>query len=415
MHSTVNQCIAKLFVWPCAVVAVLCLNTRLLFAGLSETPATKGDTHLEFAYDYLGRRFEKKVYEGSVLVKHQKFVYDGFKQIAEYDALNSNALANTYVWQPVGLDVPLLLRNGSEFLVSDANKNIVALLDTTGSVTDTYIYDPFGNCTQTGISANPFRFSSEYYDDETGLVYYNYRYYSPALDRWIARDLIEEKGGVNLYALCLNSSLNLYDRLGLDRLRLFYDLEFLNVSTQGWVSIARRSQYNWGEWPGNGRNVALVPSLQAASYLPGIRGLYTNLRDIRAHYRGHYNPDSQPNNRECYCIEHLYIAQHGNERFFFLGENRLNGTVLTNWQRGRWDNDEEVMNANRNDILDEFINNVKPHLCNQATIDFVQCYSFSDKENKNYIEHYLKYYMPSNVKVILHEGITYLPKEFFSR
>ena len=89
--------------------------------------ASKGTTRLEFAYDYLGRRFEKKVYENNALTKHQLFVYDGFKQIAEYDALNSNNLANTYVWQPVGLDVPLL-RNGSEFLVSDANKNIVAFI-----------------------------------------------------------------------------------------------------------------------------------------------------------------------------------------------------------------------------------------------------------------------------------------------
>lgn len=194
MHSTVDQCIAKLFVWPCAVVAVLCLNARLLFAGSSETPATKGTTRLEFAYDYLGRRFEKKVYEDNTLTRHQLFVYDGFKQIAEYDALNSNVLANTYLWQPVGLDVPLL-RNGSEFLVSDANKNIVALLDVNGSVTDTYIYAPFGNCTHTGTSSNPFRFSSEYFDAETGLVYYNYRYYSPTLGRWLSRDPLLEANG----------------------------------------------------------------------------------------------------------------------------------------------------------------------------------------------------------------------------
>ena len=57
--------------------------------------ATKGDVRLEFNYDYMGRRFEKKVFESNALVKHQLFVYDGFKQIAEYDALNSNNLANT--------------------------------------------------------------------------------------------------------------------------------------------------------------------------------------------------------------------------------------------------------------------------------------------------------------------------------
>ena len=63
---------------------------------------------------------------------------------------------------------------------------------------------------------NPFRFSSEYYDDETGLVYYNYRYYSPRLGRWTKRDPIEEEGGVNLYAMVENNSLNKVDAKGLD-------------------------------------------------------------------------------------------------------------------------------------------------------------------------------------------------------
>ncbi|MBQ4481413.1 MAG: RHS repeat-associated core domain-containing protein [Victivallales bacterium] len=176
--------------------------------------ATKETTRLEFAYDYLGRRFEKKVYESNALVRHQLFVYDGFKQIAEYDALNSNALTNTYLWQPVGLDVPLL-RNGSEFFVSDANKNTVALLDTTGSVADTYTYDPFGTCTHAGNLTNPFRFSSEYFDAETGLVYYNYRYYSPTLGRWISRDPIGIQGSLNAFIYLGNLCINSVNHLGL--------------------------------------------------------------------------------------------------------------------------------------------------------------------------------------------------------
>ncbi len=54
---------------------------------------------------------------------------------------------------------------------------------------------------------NPFRFSSEYHDDETSFVYYNYRYYSPALGRWLSRDPIEEEGGVNLYGMCQNTTI----------------------------------------------------------------------------------------------------------------------------------------------------------------------------------------------------------------
>ncbi len=128
--------------------------------------------------------------------------------------MNGNILVNTCIWCPSRQDVPLL-RNGGEFYVSDANKNIVALLDTTGMVTDYYLYEPFGNCTHTGNSGNPFRFSSEFFDNEIDLAYYNYRYYNPKLGCWIKRDPIEEKGGMNLYTYLDNDILFSADILGM--------------------------------------------------------------------------------------------------------------------------------------------------------------------------------------------------------
>jgi len=61
-----------------------------------------------------------------------------------------------------------------------------------------YEYDPFGGIIkQTGsaASANPFRFSTKYVDDETGLSYYGYRYYDAEKGRWVSRDPIWERGG----------------------------------------------------------------------------------------------------------------------------------------------------------------------------------------------------------------------------
>ena len=104
------------------------------------------------------------------------------------------------------------------YYVTDGNKNVTALLDADGVRVAKYTYNPFGrilNSEGALAEINPFRFSSEYHDDETGLVYYNYRYYSPELGRWIKRDPIEEEGGVNLYAMVWNDSINLVDFLGL--------------------------------------------------------------------------------------------------------------------------------------------------------------------------------------------------------
>ena len=38
-----------------------------------------------------------------------------------------------------------------------------------------------------------FGFSTKYTDEETGLCYYGYRYYSPVMGRWVNRDSIGEK------------------------------------------------------------------------------------------------------------------------------------------------------------------------------------------------------------------------------
>ena len=60
-----------------------------------------------------------------------------------------------------------------------------------------------------------YRFSSEYLDSETNLVYYNYRYYSPELGRWTKRDSIEEDGEFNLYAMVGNNTVDKFDMYGL--------------------------------------------------------------------------------------------------------------------------------------------------------------------------------------------------------
>ncbi|MGA1239007.1 MAG: RHS repeat-associated core domain-containing protein, partial [Limisphaerales bacterium] len=54
-----------------------------------------------------------------------------------------------------------------------------------------------------------------YTDQESGLLYYGYRFYNPATGRWINRDPIGEKGGFNLYTFVLNMPLGATDKLGM--------------------------------------------------------------------------------------------------------------------------------------------------------------------------------------------------------
>jgi hypothetical protein len=52
-------------------------------------------------------------------------------------------------------------------------------------------------------------------DEETGLLYYGHRYYSPNIGRWISRDPIEEIGGINMFGFVRNDLINYYDYNGL--------------------------------------------------------------------------------------------------------------------------------------------------------------------------------------------------------
>ena len=143
--------------------------------------------------------------------------------LEERNALANNAAVRKYVWQPEALDrdVPLTVYDvASEktyYYHTDANKNVTELSDENGGIVAHYEYSPFGSLTKVSgdyADSNPLRFSSEYFDEETGLIYYNYRYYNPELGRWISRDPIEEQGGYNLYGMIGNNPLYGWDMLG---------------------------------------------------------------------------------------------------------------------------------------------------------------------------------------------------------
>ena len=112
--------------------------------------------------------------------------------------------------------------DGSTYVPTyDNNGNITRYLDASGNTVGQYTYDAFGNLiSKSGPLADFFRhrFSTKYYDCETGLYYYGYRFYSSSLMRWLNRDPIEEDGGLNLYGFCGNNSVASYDKDASSRL-----------------------------------------------------------------------------------------------------------------------------------------------------------------------------------------------------
>lgn len=187
----------------------------------NETINTNADAQIAQIYEDAGIDPDDIV-EGDpvwMLAEDANFVYDGYKKIETLDSLNSNAITKKNVWSGETL---LSENDGTDtyYAVADANKNITEYLDSTGDIRAHYEYSPFGKITYSdGDMADDFkyRFSSEYFDSETKLVYYNYRYYSPELGRWLSRDPAEESGGTNLYGFVENEPISQIDYHGLFR------------------------------------------------------------------------------------------------------------------------------------------------------------------------------------------------------
>ncbi|HEX7861324.1 MAG TPA: RHS repeat-associated core domain-containing protein [Verrucomicrobiae bacterium] len=228
----------------------------------SQVGSPAPERRIVYEYDYLGRRIRQTVWDDrddgqGTEVSDVIYVYDRWNLIAELDANNSNARLRTCVW---GLDlsgsrhgaggVGGLLKitdyDGTpthHWVSYDGNGNVLSLTSgTTASETARYEYGPFGEPIRgTGVMArkNPFRFSTKFTDNESGLVYYGYRYYNAVTGRWLNRDPAGELGGVNLYALSFNSPINCIDSDG----RFVLSLTMLVVDASSAISNGLQGDY----------------------------------------------------------------------------------------------------------------------------------------------------------------------------
>ena len=197
---------------------------------------TNGAKQVRNDYDHQGRRWRKRVHtwDGSTwtLTETRTFVYDAWNPIQETVETTTTTEHLHYDW---GIDLSLTLQGAggvggllrlhhytgsstnTHRLLYDANGNVGQLVDAGGGLSAKYEYDAFGKTVRaTGATANVcrFRFSAKYHDDETGLVYYGFRYFYPPTGSWTSRDPIEELGGYNMYTLAGNDMIGKVDLLG---------------------------------------------------------------------------------------------------------------------------------------------------------------------------------------------------------
>ena len=146
----------------------------------SGVPEAAPQYRIEFDYDYLGRRIAKRAFgriDGEFqLASDTRFVHDGAQIIAE---IVNGQLRRSYLWGLASEGAGALLaitdhHTGTTYFPAfDGGGNLTGLTDAaSGESAARYAYSPYGQTIEiSGHAAhlNPFRFSTQYRDAETGL------------------------------------------------------------------------------------------------------------------------------------------------------------------------------------------------------------------------------------------------------
>ncbi len=181
-----------------------------------------GAQRLQFTYDPLHRRLSKSLYHlknsAWSLVQRSFFLYDDRNEIGSVDSSGTIQELRILGLAPqaeIGSAIAVELQGKVYAPLHDLHGNVARLISTLDSLHETYRYSAFGEEQASHGTQNPWRFSSKRTDDETGLIYYGRRYYTPFYGRWLTPDPLGFADGPNLYAFVHNAPLTHVDLYGL--------------------------------------------------------------------------------------------------------------------------------------------------------------------------------------------------------
>jgi RHS repeat-associated protein len=164
-----------------------------------------GGDRTEFAYDGLSRRVQILESGGST----KTFVWSGNTIAEERDETGAVVTKRFFAEgeQRVGGDDA-----GNYYYSRDHLGSVREVTNASGVLKAQYDYDAWGN--QVVVARNmsfDFGYTGHYRHAASNLYLAPFRAYDPGLGRWLSRDPIGEKGGVNLYEYVRNNPVNIVD------------------------------------------------------------------------------------------------------------------------------------------------------------------------------------------------------------
>jgi RHS repeat-associated core domain len=166
----------------------------------------------EYAYNAEGLRISKEVTILNIVLT-TLFLYEGGSVVLELDEYGDQTAFNVYG----GGSIISRKTNATLYYLYNGHGDVVQLSNTSGTVTQRYDYDAFGNH-ETTSDTNPYRYCGEYFDVETSTYYLRARYYRPSTGRFTQQDTYlgshADPLSLNLYTYCHNNPIRYVDPSG---------------------------------------------------------------------------------------------------------------------------------------------------------------------------------------------------------
>ena len=161
-----------------------------------------GDS-VQYLYDALNRRITKVIGLDSTY-----FLYSGLRVIEERNSRFESPHREFFFGRE--LDEVIAMANDSGYYYFHLNLlgSVTIASNNFGKIEEQYRYDPYGkvifldlndNQLNSSIICNPYLFTSQRYDIESGLYHFKNRSYSPAYGRFLQRDPLGYIDGMSLY------------------------------------------------------------------------------------------------------------------------------------------------------------------------------------------------------------------------
>jgi RHS repeat-associated protein len=150
---------------------------------------TASGTSVSIVYDGDGNRVAKTVNGVTTQYLVDNLNPTGYPQVME--ELQGGAVTRQYTYGLQRINENQVLDGAwtPSFYGYDGGGSVRQLTNSSGTVTDSYEYDAFGNSfTVSGTTPNEMMYRGEQYDSDLGLYYLRARYYNPLTGRFMSRD-----------------------------------------------------------------------------------------------------------------------------------------------------------------------------------------------------------------------------------